>query len=127
MILLLIAIGGAIGALARYGLATWAYAQWGAAFPFGTFIINVSGSILLGFIMQLAEVHVVSPETRAALAIGFCGAFTTFSTFSYETVRLMQEGEWLYAGANVVGSVLVSLLGVVIGLGAAGMLIRTTS
>lgn len=121
MIILLIAVGGAIGALARYGVSTWAFNQWGAAFPFGTFIINVAGSVLLGMIMQLAEGAAITAETRALLAVGFCGAFTTFSTFSYETVRLMQEGEWLYVAANIVGSVVVSLAGVFVGFAVAGL------
>ncbi|HUP90360.1 MAG TPA: fluoride efflux transporter CrcB [Longimicrobiales bacterium] len=125
MIVLLIALGGAAGALARYGVANWAFNIWGPSFPAGTLIINITGSLVLGVIMQLAETSSVSPELRAALAIGFCGAFTTFSTFSYESLRLMQDGKWLYAAANVLGSVLLGLAAVIAGFQLAGLITKS--
>lgn len=113
MIVLLIALGGAAGALARYGVATWAFDRWGSAFPYGTLLINIVGSFILGVVMQLTHNNA---NMRAALAIGFCGAFTTFSTFSYETVSLIQNGKHLAALTNVVGSLVLCLFAVYLGL-----------
>jgi CrcB protein len=85
-------------------------------FPAGTLLINISGSFLLGAILRYAiETPTLSPEIRAFFTIGFCGGYTTFSTFSYETVALLEDGEWIRAGLYVGASVLLSLLGVFLG------------
>ena len=116
MTVLYIAAGGVIGTLARYYLEGWIQHRTGAAFPFGTLAINLLGSLLIGFILRLATgATVITPEWRAALTIGFCGAFTTMSTFSYESVRLFGDGEYWYAGLYVGGTVLGCLLAVACG------------
>jgi CrcB protein len=104
-----IGVGGAAGTLARYGVGGLAQ-RLSATFPVSTLLINVVGSFLLGFLMRWLLGTAASPELRAALTIGFCGGFTTFSTFSYETARLMESGSWARAGTYVALSVLGSLL-----------------
>jgi fluoride exporter len=113
-----IALGGAAGTLARYGLGGYAQ-RFSGTFPYGTLVINVAGSLALGFLMRHLLTTTSSPELRAALTIGFCGGFTTFSTFSYETVGLIEGGSYGRAGAYVVGSVLLSLLATFAGFAAA--------
>jgi len=113
--ILLITLGGIAGTLARYFLQGFVQPK-GDLFPWGTLVVNISGSLLLGLIMRLATgAAVISPETRAGLTIGFCGAFTTMSTFSYETIALMADGEYwragLYAGSTVVGCLVATALG----------------
>ena len=113
-----IAVGGAAGTLARFGVG--AYAQrFSATFPFSTLAINVLGSFLLGFLMRYLLATAAGPEVRAGLTIGFCGGFTTFSTFSYETVRLLEQGSYARAGAYVVTSVVLSLVATFAGFAAA--------
>ena len=104
-----IGVAGGVGTLARYGLGGVAQ-RLSAAFPVSTLVINVAGSFLLGFLMRYLLGTAASPELRAALTIGFCGGFTTFSTFSYETARLIESGSYARASAYVVGSVALSLL-----------------
>jgi CrcB protein len=113
-----VGLGGFIGANARYLLGAWVAARFGATFPYGTFVINVTGSFVLGVIMGLLDAHVLAPAVRLSLAIGFVGAYTTFSTFTYETLRLIENGSLLLATANVVGSVVVGMLAAVAGLAA---------
>ncbi len=115
MLVLYVAVGGALGAITRYALGGWIHSWAGAAFPWGTFAINVSGSLLLGFLYVLLEGSPAAAQWRAFLGIGFCGGFTTFSSFSYEAVRLLQTGQTGRAGVYVVGSVVVSLIGAVLG------------
>lgn len=104
-----IGIAGALGTLARYGLGT-AVAQRFPNFPWGTLVINVSGSFALGLLfVVLTERTTASPELRSALTIGFLGAYTTFSTFSLETVRLIEDGAMVAAAMNVVGNVALGL------------------
>lgn len=113
MTYLLIALGGALGALARFAIGGWVTAWAGAGlFPWGTFAINVAGSLLLGIVLQALPAPAVSPDLRALLAVGFCGSFTTFSTFGYETVLLLGSGGYTLAATYVCGSVLLSLAGV---------------
>ncbi len=92
-----VTVGGATGALARYWLSGWVASAFSGFFPLGTLVVNVLGSFLLGFGMQAMEAVPVSAEVRTMLTIGFLGAFTTFSTFSYETVALLRDGDWTRA------------------------------
>ncbi|MGI9075867.1 MAG: fluoride efflux transporter CrcB [Gemmatimonadaceae bacterium] len=86
-----IAVGGAAGSVSRYLLGTFVQQRTGATFPLGTLIINVTGSLLLGFLLRYTfATPAASPEMRALLTIGFCGGYTTFSTFSYETLALLE-------------------------------------
>jgi CrcB protein len=111
---LAIALGGAVGTVARYGLGS-SLQRLSTAFPYGTLLINVSGSFLLGFLVRYLLSTATSPELRAALTVGFCGGFTTFSTFSLETARLLEGGSWTRAGGYVAASVGVSLLATFVG------------
>ena len=88
----------------------------GTVFPYGTLAINVSGSFVLGVIMGLLDGHTLAPAVRLSTAIGFVGAYTTFSTFTYETMRLLESGAALLAGMNVIGSVLSALGAALLGL-----------
>ncbi|MGE5232234.1 MAG: fluoride efflux transporter CrcB [Deltaproteobacteria bacterium] len=111
-----VAIGSAAGGVIRYLLGGVIQRTLAASFPMGTLVINVTGSALLGFIFRYAlETPAVTPEVRAFLGIGFCGGFTTFSTFSYETLTLLEDGDWrragLYVGLSLIGSVLAAFLG----------------
>ncbi len=113
---LIIGIGGFIGAVSRYWVALWIGQRWGRSFPLGTFIINVSGSFLIGLLMTLmAERIIENPQWRLFLVVGFLGAYTTFSTFEYETGALLKDGELLYTGLNVVGSVIFGFIALKLG------------
>lgn len=125
MIYLLVAVGGALGALGRYTAAGWVHAWAGDAYPWGTLVVNIVGAALLGFFYRTAEALLISPGTRAFVALGFLGAFTTFSTFSYETAALLQDGEWTAAALYSLGSVLLGLFGVFIGFWLASLALRT--
>jgi CrcB protein len=116
MTLLGIAIAGAAGALARYGTAGLVHRWLGTAFPWGTLAVNLSGCFLLGLLLELTrQTGWVPPELRIFAGIGFLGAFTTFSTFGYETFRAFESGEWLAAALNVLANVLGGLLLVALG------------
>jgi fluoride exporter len=113
----LVALGGAAGSVARFGLSTAAQTRWSGALPVGTLLVNVTGSVLLGFILRYAlDTPAVSPEMRALLTTGFCGGYTTFSTFSYETMALIEDGDWRRAALYVLLSLAVSLAGVWLGM-----------
>ncbi|MCC7241880.1 MAG: fluoride efflux transporter CrcB [Acidobacteria bacterium] len=111
---LLVGLGGFIGANARFVVARLVGAMFEARFPLGTFVINVSGSFLLGILGTLVAQRVMpnSESLRLALGVGFLGAFTTFSTFEFETHSLIDDGSWLTASTNMVASVFVGLLAV---------------
>ena len=112
----IIGIGGFFGAVARYGVALWIGRQWGRSFPLGTFVINVSGSFLIGLLMSLlTERFMVNPQWRLLFVVGFLGAFTTFSTFEYETGALLKDGEWLIAMLNITLSVIVGFMALKLG------------
>ncbi|HXW97765.1 MAG TPA: fluoride efflux transporter CrcB [Gemmatimonadales bacterium] len=112
-----IAFGSALGGVARYLLGGLIQRLAGSAFPLGTLIINVTGSFLLGFLYRYsADSAVISPEIRAMLTIGVCGGYTTFSTFSWESVRLLEDGEIGKAATYLALSVGVSLGAVVLGI-----------
>ena len=114
--ILAIAGGGALGSLARFWVSTGIYQLFGRSFPWGTLVVNVSGSFVMGFLFVLfLERLAAAPEWRAAVLVGFLGAYTTFSTFSIETLSLMEEGLLLKALLNVAASVLVCLLACWIG------------
>ena len=115
--ILAIAGGGALGSLARFWVSTGIYQLFGRSFPWGTLVVNVSGSFVMGFLFVLfLERLAAAPEWRAAVLVGFLGAFTTFSTFSIETLNLMEEGFLLKALLNVAASVLVCLLACWVGI-----------
>jgi CrcB protein len=121
--ILIIGIGGFLGAVTRYGVGLWVGQKWGKIFPLGTFFINVSGSFLIGFLMALfTERLMLNPQWRMFLVIGFLGAYTTFSTFEYETGALLRDSEWLIASLNVVLSVFVGFIALKLGEGAARIL-----
>ena len=113
---LIIGIGGFLGAIARYANGLWIGQKWGRSFPLGTFVINVSGSFFIGLLMTLfTERFIVNPQWRLFLTVGFLGAYTTFSTFEYETGALLKDGEWLVASMNVVFSVFAGFMALKIG------------
>jgi CrcB protein len=115
-----ISAGGLLGANARYLIGLWAVDRWGAIFPWGTLLINVSGSFVLGFYLTLVtERFTGKSTTRLFVATGFLGAYTTFSTFSYETVQLVQGGDTLPALAYVAASLVAGLIAVLAGAAAA--------
>lgn len=113
---LVIGLGGFLGANTRYLVAGWAAQRFGAIFPYGTFIINISGSFILGFFLAfLRDRAFIHPHYRLFFATGFLGAYTTFSTFSYESLQLLQDGSILLGFTNVLGSVIAGLIGVFVG------------
>lgn len=112
-----VGLGGFLGANARYLLGGYISDRWGAVFPLGTFVINVTGSFILGFFLAYAQERPwVAPGARLMFAVGFVGAYTTFSTFEYETMRLIQERELFLATLNVFGSLLSGAVAVFAGL-----------
>jgi fluoride exporter len=123
MLLLLIAIGGAMGSVARYLVDGWIQSSSGASFPWGTLVVNVTGSLLLAALVRWLEGVAAPAEWRGFLAIGFCGAYTTFSTFGYEAVGLLQGGQSVRAAAYIVGNVLLSLIAVLAGFRIAALLL----
>jgi fluoride exporter len=97
-----VTVGGAVGSLVRYLLSTWIQTLTGIPFPWGTLTVNVAGSFVIGVAMVLSvDRGVLSPEMRLLLTTGFCGGFTTFSTFSYETLGLLRSEQWGSAGTNI--------------------------
>ena len=117
MAFLWVGLGGFLGANARYILGGIVSERWGTIFPLGTFVINVTGCFILGFFMAFAQERPwVNPNARLMFAVGFVGAYTTFSTYSYESIRLIQEREILLAMMNLVGSVLAGGIAVVAGM-----------
>ena len=114
--ILIIGIGGFLGAISRYGVALWIGQRWGRSFPLGTFVINISGSFLIGLLMSLfTERFMVNPQWRLLFVVGLLGAYTTFSTFEYETGTLLKDGEWMIAMLNVVLSVIVGFVALKVG------------
>jgi CrcB protein len=115
MTYLAISLGAVLGANARFLVGGWVADRFGSSFPFGTFVINVTGSLLIGIVLTLSTERLVPDWFRPLLAIGFLGSYTTFSTFSYETLSLVQSGAWAAAAVNVGASVTAALAGVYAG------------
>ena len=120
MRIVLLIVFGAAGTLARYGLDGWIQHRVGSAFPAGTLTINLLGCLLLGTIAEFSLNHIsVPPDWRIGLTIGLMGGFTTFSTFGWDSVRMLQDGEWtkalIYIGASVVGGILAMMAGMRLG------------
>lgn len=118
--IILLIVFGALGTLARYGLDGAIQYRVGSVFPAGTLTINLLGCLVLGVIGQFGLNHItVSPDLRVGLTIGLMGGFTTFSTFGWDTVRMLEEGEWtkasLYVGASVLGGLVAMMLGMRVG------------
>lgn len=113
--ILAVASGGALGAVGRYLASGWVQDLTGGFFPWGTFLVNAVGSFLLGFSVVWLQTTLASAEMRTLVTIGFLGSFTTFSTFSFETVAMLRDGEWWRAGGYTLGSVTLGVAAVVAG------------
>jgi fluoride exporter len=114
---LLIAIFGAMGTLTRYGLQGVVQVRTGGAFPYGTLLINLTGCFLLGLLGQVTMNRmIISPDWRVAMTVGFFGGYTTFSSFGWETAKMLEDGEWLrattYVAASVVAGLFLSVAGI---------------
>lgn len=118
LLYLLIALGGALGSVARYWLSGVIAVHYGETFPWGTFWVNVTGCLAIGFLATFTSPDgrwLASSEARGFLMLGICGGYTTFSSFSLQTLNLVRDGDWLRAGGYVVGSVLVCFVAVWLG------------
>lgn len=105
-----IASFGALGCLSRYFLSGWVYNIFGSGFPYGTLVVNATGAYIIGLIMEFSiGSNLISQSLRVGITIGFLGGLTTFSTFSYETFRFLEDGEFLIASINIFIGVLVCL------------------
>jgi len=117
-IALWVALGSALGGVARYWCSGLIARAMGETFPWGTLIVNISGSLLIGFIATVSGTDgrfLIPPEARQFMMVGILGGYTTFSSFSLQTLSLARYGEWLLAGANIVGSVVLCLIAVWVG------------
>lgn len=122
--LLYIALGSALGGVLRYLIGGLIQRLAGTGWPVGTLVVNVSGSLLLGVLLRHALTSGMSAELRALIAVGLCGGYTTFSTFSYETAALVEDGAWMRAAGYVAASVVLSLIAMFAGFAAARELAR---
>jgi CrcB protein len=115
--ILFLAFAGALGALSRYGLGGLAQRVAGTGFPYGTLLVNILGSLIIGYIMQVSLNSDIIPRSlRVIVTVGFLGAFTTFSTFSYETARFLEDGAWLSCFINIAANVGLSILATLAGM-----------
>ena len=121
---LVVGMGGFVGANARYLLGRWALQRWGTGFPYGTFVINILGCLILGLFGTLADRLAWNDYWRFLVAIGFVGAFTTFSTFEYKSFQLVSQGSFAHAAVNILGSVIIGFIAVYIGVVIARLLLR---
>lgn len=115
---LLICLGGTVGTAARYGVQILSARLFGSDFPYGTLAVNVTGSFLIGLVNQVAfTTHLIPPTVRVMLTIGVMGGFTTYSSFSFETLELAQDGAWLAAGLNIALNTTLCLAACALGMG----------
>lgn len=116
---LYVGLGAFLGANARYWLGAWAATRYGTTFPYGTLLVNVTGSFVLGFAIAYLALRTYSPNWRLFVAVGLCGGYTTFSSYAYETLRLLEDGDLLLAFLYCVGSPVLAVVsafaGMVIG------------
>ena len=111
-----IALGAVVGASARYFVSTYIGRHFSSVFPYGTLFINITGSLILGFFLVYATERVLlDPRWRMLVAVGFCGSYTTFSSYAFESFALMEQGQWLLMGLNILSSNALCLAGVLAG------------
>ena len=111
-----IALGAVIGASARYFVSTYVARHFSAGFPYGTLLINITGSLVLGFfLIYSTERTLLDPRWRLLVAIGFCGSYTTFSSYAFESFALMEQGQWMLVSLNVLFSNALCLAAVLLG------------
>jgi CrcB protein len=115
---ILVGVGSALGGILRYWLSGAVANRFGQSFPWGTIIVNITGCLVIGFFNTITGPDgrfMISPAGRTFFMIGICGGYTTFSSFSLQTLNLVEDGQWWQAGGNILGSVLFCLLGVWLG------------
>jgi CrcB protein len=111
-----VGVGGAVGAVTRYTFGLWIAERLGTSFPWGTMVINITGSLVIGLVLTvLTDKVVADPAWRLLVVVGFLGGYTTFSSYTFEALALARAGEWIFALAYVLGSNVVGLLAVVLG------------
>jgi len=111
-----IALGAVVGASARYSLSLLIARRFSTAFPYGTLLINITGSLVVGFFLVFSTERVLlDPRWRLLIVIGFCGSYTTFSSYAFESFALMEQGQWLMSGINIIGSNILCLAAVLAG------------
>ena len=114
---LIVFAGSGLGGVARYGMQTWIFRIYPFTFPLGTFVVNILGCFLIGLFYALSEKgNLLTPEWRLALTTGFCGGFTTFSTFAYENMSLLRTGDYLFFGLYILASVVLGIAAVYLGI-----------
>ncbi len=112
-----ISMGAVLGANLRYWVGDWAAQRFGSGFPYGTLLINLTGSFLLGLIVSMSmENFIIDPRLRLLITIGFLGSYTTFSTYAYESIALISQGQWGLGLFNLIGSSLLGALFAVLGI-----------
>jgi CrcB protein len=120
---LLVALGGALGSVTRYLLGGWIAGRLGASFPYGTLVINLTASFIIGLFLALAEQRAeISPYWRLFIAVGFVGGYSTFSTYEYESVRLLQDGEFVLGAIYLVGSMAAGAIAAIGGIAVGGLI-----
>ncbi len=127
MIYFYVGLGAAVGGIARFGLSEWLSGRAGTMFPWGTFAVNLLGSLLIGLGIGMLEATSATTETRVFVTVGLLGGFTTFSTYTYETVALLRAGEWLRGTLYSLGSLGLGIVAVLVGLGTAALLLQARS
>ena len=121
---LLISLGAVLGANARYWVGDWAVRRWGAAFPYGTLLINLVGSFVLGlFVAHISQRLMIGSRWQLVIAIGFMGSFTTFSTYTYDSINLILGGQWGAGFFNLLGSAMLGLLAALLGIAVGRLLL----
>jgi len=125
--LLLIAAGGSLGCVARYGISIFVYNATGGVFPWGTLAVNLTGSFIIGIVAELFEIALIPSAWRSFVTIGFVGGYTTFSTYTFETLNLIREGELKLATFNVFGSNVLGVICVALGIYSTRMFLKILS